>query len=71
MAGGAKVDRPVADGGRREDPLGEPVLGDDVERFLNGVTLDRVDELLGGSTPTSRVERDLLMRLDDGLPVLP
>ncbi len=47
------------------------VLGDDVERFLNGVTLDRVDELLGGSAPTSRVERDLLMRLDDGLPVLP
>ncbi|MEY3680881.1 MAG: hypothetical protein RL547_1494 [Actinomycetota bacterium] len=47
------------------------VLGDDVERFLNGVPLSRVDELLGGSTPTSRAERDLVTRLDDGLPVLP
>ena len=47
------------------------VLGDDVERFLNGVGLSRVDELLGGSVPTTRVERDLLARLDDGLPELP
>jgi hypothetical protein len=47
------------------------VLGDDVERFLNGVSLARVDELLGGSTPVNRVERDLLARLDEGLPVLP
>ncbi len=47
------------------------VLGDDVDRFLNGVTLSRVDELLNGSAPTSRVERDLLARLNDDLPVLP
>ena len=47
------------------------ILGDDVERFLNGVTLARVDALLGGASPSSRVERDLLARLNDGLPVLP
>lgn len=57
---------------RRADELDRGVvLGDDVERFLNGVSLARVDELLGGSPPTSRVERDLLTRLDDGLPELP
>ncbi len=47
------------------------VLGDDVERFLTGVSLTRVDELLSGSQPTSRVENDLLARLNEGLPVLP
>lgn len=47
------------------------VLGDDVERFLNGVTLGRVDELLDGAAAVTRVERDLLARLDDGLPELP
>ena len=47
------------------------VLGDDVERFLNGVSLARVDELLGGSVPANRIERDLLARLDEGLPELP
>ena len=46
-------------------------LGDDVERFLDGVSLARVDELLSGATPTSRVEHDLLARLNEGLPVLP
>lgn len=47
------------------------VLGDDVERFLNGVALGRVDELLSGSPAATRVEHDLLARLDDGLPELP
>jgi hypothetical protein len=47
------------------------VLGDDVERFLNGVSLTRVDELLSGAAPTSRVEHDLIARLNEGLPVLP
>ena len=47
------------------------VLGDDVEKFLNGVSLARVDELLSGATPASRVETDLLVRLNDGLPELP
>ena len=47
------------------------VLGDDVERFLGGISLTRVDQLLDGAEPTSRVERDLLTRLNDGLPVLP
>jgi hypothetical protein len=46
-------------------------LGDDVERFLDGVSLSRVDELLSGAAPTSRVEHDLLARLNEGLPVLP
>jgi hypothetical protein len=46
-------------------------LGDDVERFLDGVSLARVDELLSGAAPTSRVEHDLLARLNEGLPVLP
>ena len=57
---------------RRADELGRGVvLGDDVERFLNGVSLARVDQLLIGASPSSRVERDLLTRLDDGLPELP
>ncbi|MEN9803245.1 MAG: hypothetical protein RIS41_92, partial [Actinomycetota bacterium] len=57
---------------RRALELGRGVvLGDDVERFLNGVSLARVDELLSGSQPTSRVEHDLLARLNEGLPVLP
>jgi hypothetical protein len=46
-------------------------LGDDVDRFLDGVSLARVDELLGGADPISRVEHDLLARLNEGLPVLP
>ena len=46
-------------------------LGDDVDRFLNGVSLDRVDQLLSGAAPTSQVERDLLTRLNEGLPILP
>lgn len=47
------------------------VLGDDVEKFLNGVSLTRVDALLSGDAPASRAEVDLLARLDDGLPELP
>lgn len=57
---------------QRAIELGRGVaLGDDVERFLNGVSLTRVDELLSGSKPTSRVEEDLLARLNEGLPALP
>lgn len=47
------------------------VIGDDVEKFLNGVSLTRVDALLSGDAPASRAEVDLLARLDDGLPELP
>lgn len=47
------------------------VLGDDVDRFLNGVSLSRVDELLNGASPVDRVEHDLLTRLNGTLPVLP
>ena len=47
------------------------VLGDDVEKFLNGVSLARVDALLSGDAPVTRAEADLLARLDDGLPELP
>ncbi|MBU3690317.1 MAG: hypothetical protein B7C54_04390 [Acidimicrobiales bacterium mtb01] len=46
-------------------------LGDDVGRFLGGVTLDRVVQLLDGGRPANRAEHDLLVRLSDGLPVLP
>ena len=56
----------------RARELGRGVaLGDDVEKYLNGISLQRVDELLAGHSPTSRVEADLLIRLNDGLPVLP
>lgn len=56
----------------RARELGRGVaLGDDVEKYLNGISLQRVDELLAGDRPTSRVEADLLIRLNDGLPVLP
>lgn len=46
-------------------------LGDDVGRFLGDVSLDRVDQLLDGARPANRAEHDLLVRLSDGLPVLP
>jgi hypothetical protein len=47
------------------------VLGDDVDRFLNGVRLDRAVELLSGQQPASEVESDLVTRLLDPLPPLP
>jgi hypothetical protein len=46
-------------------------LGDDMERFLNGITLDRATALLGGATPVNSSERDFLVRANDPLPLLP
>lgn len=46
-------------------------LGDDVERFLNGISLDRTEALLKGTKPKTAAERDLLYRLNDPLPELP
>jgi len=46
-------------------------LGDDVERFLNGVPLDRVESLLAGAKASNPVERDLIARLSDPLPEIP
>ena len=47
------------------------VLGDDVDRFLNGIKLDRAEELINGAAPTNPAEKDLLARLQSQLPVLP
>jgi hypothetical protein len=47
------------------------VLGNDVQRFLNGISLHRCDELMSGAQPESDAERDLLLRLSHQLPVLP
>lgn len=46
-------------------------LGNDVHRFLNGISLHRTDELLSGSRPKTDAEKDLLRRLNDQLPELP
>jgi hypothetical protein len=46
-------------------------LGDDMERFLNGISLNRAEELLKGAAPASAVERDFLIRSRDPLPELP
>ena len=46
-------------------------LGDDVERFLNGIPLDQAESLLKGRKPKTPTERDLLARLTDPLPELP
>jgi hypothetical protein len=46
-------------------------LGDDVERFLNGIPLNHAENLLKGSKPNSVAEHDLLARLNDPLPELP
>lgn len=46
-------------------------LGDDVERFLNGISLDRATELIGGSRPKTAAESDLVSRLSSPLPELP
>lgn len=47
------------------------VLGDDVDRFLNGIKLDRAEELINGAAPINPSEKDLLARLQSQLPVLP
>lgn len=47
------------------------VLGNEVHRFLNGISLHRCDELLSGAQPTNDAERDLVHRLSHQLPVLP
>jgi hypothetical protein len=43
------------------------VLGDDVDRFLNGLSLRRADELLKGARPRNDVERDFLRRMKNPL----
>lgn len=47
------------------------VLGDESERFLNGIRLDRAEALIKGSKPKSESENDLLARMTDPLPELP
>ena len=46
-------------------------LGDDVERFLNGIPIDHAESLLKGTKPKTAAEHDLLARLNDPLPELP
>jgi len=46
-------------------------LGDDVDRFLNGITLDRAVELIGGARPKTPAENDLVARIESPLPALP
>lgn len=46
-------------------------LGDDVEKFLNGVPLDRAEALLKGKSPKNPTEADVLARMTDPLPKLP
>lgn len=46
-------------------------LGDDMERFLNGITLDRAVALLKGNAPAGASERDFLERVRNPLPELP
>ena len=46
-------------------------LGDDVDRFLNGITLDRAVELIGGARPKTPAENDLVARIESPLPELP
>lgn len=46
-------------------------LGDDVEKFLNGVPLDRAVALLKGGSTKNTTEADLLARMTDPLPTLP
>lgn len=43
------------------------VLGDDVARFLNGLSLHRADELMGGDQPRSEAEYDFLRRMQSPL----
>ena len=46
-------------------------LGDDMERFLNGITLDRAVALLKGAEPSGVSESDFLVRVQSPLPELP
>ncbi len=46
-------------------------LGDDVERFLNGISLGQAERLLRGAKPKTAAEHDLLARLTDPLPEIP
>ncbi|MFM8946458.1 MAG: hypothetical protein ACKOJC_07105, partial [Actinomycetota bacterium] len=43
------------------------VLGDDVARFLNGLSLHRADELMDGDQPRSEAEHDFLRRMQSPL----
>ena len=43
------------------------VLGDGVARFLNGLSLHRADELMGGDKPTTEAEVDFLRRMQTPL----
>ena len=45
------------------------VLGDDVAHFLNGLSLHRADELMGGSRAVNDVERDFMRRIRNPLEV--
>jgi hypothetical protein len=47
------------------------VLGDDVARFLNGIPLQRAEDLMNGQKPATASEKDLLARLQSQLPALP
>ena len=47
------------------------VLGDDVARFLNGISLQRAEDLMNGQKPSTASEKDLLSRLQSQLPALP
>ncbi len=46
-------------------------LGNEVQRFLNGISLHRADELMSGSRPRNAAEQDLVKRLQEQLPELP
>ena len=46
-------------------------LGDDVERFLNGISLGQAERLLRGTKPKTAAEHDLMARLTDPLPEIP
>jgi hypothetical protein len=46
----------------RADPV---ILGEDVRRFVSGLPLDRVMELLGGEVPTNPTEEDVVRRVQE------
>ena len=47
------------------------VLGDDVSRFLNGISLQRAEAIMSNQQPKTPAEADLLARLQSQLPTLP
>ena len=47
------------------------VLGDDVSRFLNGISLQRAEAIMSNQQPKTPAEVDLLARLQSQLPTLP